>query len=201
MDTRNAARPACQNHHPQCPRANPFGGVTVPPQQRAAPRQTAQQMPAPRMAAKPAARQTAAPAENQLAAAHANRPCGQRRAHLCAYACDYVLEHGAAVPLEEQRAEGRLAMREGAAHLPEDGYYMILWEMGVTQCEGQAALHLKINDAAVPLVHRLAPGYESGQQVTWLNAGDKLRLCADAAAEMPARITCGSTQLTIIRLG
>jgi hypothetical protein len=199
MDTRTpgAARPACQAHHPNCPRANLFGGVA-----------TQQQRPAPRTAAKPAAGQTAAyaenqPAENRPATAHANRAGCPRRAHLCAYASDYVLEHGAAVPLEEQRADGRLAMLEGVAHLPEDGYYMILWEIGVAQAEGPAALHLKINDAAVPLVHRLAPGYESGQQVTWLSAGDKLCLCAEApaAAGEPARVTCGNTELTIVRLG
>jgi len=192
MDTRN-----CPMHHPCCPHANLFGGMVAPPPQR-----SAQQRPAQRTAA-PAARQTAMPAENQPAAAPAGRASCPRRAHLCAYASDYVLENSAVVPLEERRAEGKLAIQEGAAYLPEEGYYMILWEMGVTQAEGQAALHLQINDGAVPLVYQLAPGYESGQQITWLNAGDKLRLCTDAptAAEEPARITCGSTQLTIIRLG
>jgi len=125
-----------------------------------------------------------------------------RRAHLCAYAQDYAMEipeGWAAIPLEAQRAEGGCAMENCAAAVPEDGYYMILWEMGVAEACGQAALHLKINEGAVPLVHQLAPGYESGQQVTWLSAGDMLHLGIDAME--PARIHCGSTQLAIIRLG
>jgi len=140
--------------------------------------------------------------EQEPAEAPARAGLTQHRAHLSAYARDYALEiqeGPAAIPLEAQRMEGRFAMADSVAVVPDNGYYMVLWEIGVTEACGRAALHLKINEGAVPLVHCIAPGYESGQQVTWLSAGDKLHLGIEAAE--PARITCGGTQLTIIRLG
>jgi len=103
------------------------------------------------------------------------------------------------IPLCVHRAEGRFAMEGGIACVPEDGYYIILWEMGTEACAGAAALHLMINEAAVPLVHQLNPGYESGQQITWLNAGDKLSLAVDTSEHM--ELTCSGAQMTIIRLG
>jgi len=144
-------------------------------------------------------------AKTQTAAAKPKEaPAAQVRTgvHLSAYVKDCTVAANAghaAIPLCVHRAEGRFAMEEGVAHVPEDGYYIILWEMGTAACGGAAALHLIINESAVPVMHQLSPGYESGQQITWLNAGDQLSLAVDAAE--CAEVVCSGTQLTVIRLG
>ena len=143
--------------------------------------------------------QTAAAKPKAASAPHMHSRAG---VHLSAYVKDCAVaanEGNAVIPLCAHRAEGRFAMENGVACLPEDGYYMILWEMGTAACAGAAALHLIINEVAVPLMHQLSPGYESGQQITWLNAGDKLSLAIDTAES--AELTCSGTQLTVIRLG
>jgi len=134
-------------------------------------------------------------------------PAQPKRAWLSAYAKDFTLtiaegEHKAPLPLEAQRAEGGMAVSEGRTTAPEDGYYMLLWELGVGGAQGGATLHLGINDCASQLTYALHPGYDSGQQVTWLSAGDKIGLflqseCQDAKAE----VQCTSAQFTVIRLG
>ncbi|MCL1951932.1 MAG: hypothetical protein FWF60_03810 [Oscillospiraceae bacterium] len=126
------------------------------------------------------------------------------RSHLSAYAADFTVtaEHGRKepLPLAAQRAEGGMALADGGVAVPEDGYYMVLWELGVAGADGEAALHLGVNDAASQLTYALRPGYDNGQQVTWLGKGDRLGLFLQAEDER-AEIHCGSAQFTVIRLG
>ena len=201
MDTRRPS--GCSG--PNCPGAGHsiFGGMPVQhrPVQRAPQRQQ-QQLKQPQKF--PTAGQTHAThaAKPKAAPLQTTQIPARTGVHLSAYVkdCTVAAQEGhAVIPLCMHRAEGRFAMEEGAARVPEDGYYMILWEMGTAACGGAAALHLIINEAAVPLMHQLNPGYESGQQITWLNAGDKLSLAVDASE--CAEVTCSGTQLTIIRMG
>jgi len=126
------------------------------------------------------------------------------RAYLSAYAADFSVaaESGRQepLPLGTQRADGGMALEDGAVTIPEDGYYMVLWELGVAGVQGEATLHLGVNGAASQLTCALYPGYDSGQQVTWLGAGDKLGLFMRAESDT-AEIHCGSAQFTVIRLG
>ena len=192
MDTRKPS--GCNG---ACPRAGYgiFGGMQMQhrPVQRDPQRQQPQKFPA------AAAQTQTAPAKPKAPPEPVQPRTG---VHLSAYVKDCTVaasEAHAVIPLCVHRAEGRFSMAESVACVPQDGYYIILWEMGTAACEGMAALHLIINEAAVPLLHQLNPGYESGQQITWLNAGDKLSLAVDAAE--CAEVTCSGTQLTIIRLG
>ena len=184
MDTRKPSN--CNGAN--CPRAghNIFGGMQTQH------RRTPQQFPA---GAAPQSKAKPKPAPTHHMQAYAS-------VHLSAYVKDCIIaaaEGGAVVPLCMHRAEGKFVMKDGVARVPEDGYYMILWEAGTAACEGAAALHLRINEADVPVIHQLTPGYESGQQITWLNAGDQLSLVVDASEH--AELTCSGAQLTIIRLG
>jgi len=130
-------------------------------------------------------------------------PAGRERSWLSAYAKDFrVAAEGtekAPLPLERQRADG-LALDDGVVTVPEDGYYMVLWELGVAGANGEATLQLGINDAASQLTYALHPGYDSGQQVTWLSKGDKVGLFARAEGGK-AEVNCSSAQFTVIRLG
>ena len=129
-----------------------------------------------------------------------------KRAYISAFAKGFSISAGAGeravLPLEAQRSDGGMILAGGTASVPEDGYYMALWELGVTGAEGAAALHLGINEAASQLTYTLHPGYDSGQQVTWLNAGDRVSLLLQTQEGVEkAEVQCGSAQLTVIRLG
>lgn len=163
-------------------------------------RASALSQPQPRQAAAPVPAAPAPPAPTLSAPAAAQL----KRGYLSAYAKDFhtVAACGTKtpLPLEQQRADGGLCLRGGLAVLPEDGYYMLLWELGVAGVNGEATLQLGINDAASQLTYALCPGYDSGQQISWLSAGDKVGLFAQAG-EAQAELQCGSAQLTVIRLG
>jgi hypothetical protein len=149
----------------------------------------------------------------------AESPAAQAaRAHFAAFAQSYALtlpaEKGAAIPLplRQQRAEGGFYAdssepKSGGAVIPADGYYILLWETGVTRTEGAAALELGGNDGGSVLAERLEAGYYSGQQHSWFNQHDRVTLrLRSAAAEDDAEPTgatvAGATaQLTVIRLG
>jgi len=191
----DAKKPAAYG---QCPhRAGRPARPQPPVVQRASAAALSQQKPAPAMnpAAQPAARPAPPPPP----------PAQPKRAWLSAYAKDFTVtaESGkrAALPLETQRADGGMALGSGGVTVPEDGYYMVLWELGVSGANGgEAALQLGINEAASQLTYALHPGYDSGQQVTWLSKGDTLGLFAHTADEK-AEVNCGSAQFTVIRLG
>jgi len=159
---------------------------------------------APKASAAALAQPQTAPATSAPTPPPPPSPAQFRRAYLSAYARDFTVtaESGkkAPLPLEAQRAEGGMALGSSGVAVPEDGYYMLLWELGVAGADGGATLQLGINDAASQLTYALRPGYDSGQQVTWLNAGDKLGLFAQAEDDK-AEIHCGSAQITVIRLG
>jgi len=145
---------------------------------------------------------TAIPAEQ----AHMPPAARMKRAYLSAYAENFTLaaEEGAKLflPVEAQRADGGMAMAEGILAVPEDGYHMLLWELGVGGAQGAATLQLGINEAASQLTYALHPGYDSGQQVTWLSAGDKVGLfLQNECGESKAEVQCTSAQFTVIRLG
>jgi len=129
-----------------------------------------------------------------------------KRAWLSAYAKDFTLamdegECRRALPLEPQRAEGGMGISDGRTTAPEDGYYMLLWELGVGGADGGATLQLGINDAASQLTYALHPGYDNGQQVTWLSRGDRVGLFLQAGEGEKAEVRCTSAQFTVIRLG
>jgi hypothetical protein len=134
-------------------------------------------------------------------------PALPKRAWLSAYAKDFTVtvnegELKAPLPLEPQRAEGGMGISDGRTAAPEDGYYMLLWELGVGGAQGGATLQLGINDAASQLTYALHPGYDNGQQVTWLNKGDRVGLFLQAEdKDGKAEAQCTSAQLTVIGLG
>ena len=107
---------------------------------------------------------------------------------------------GTVIPLEKQRAEGGFALKRGVAAVPEDGFYMLLWELGVTKADGAADLRLGINDDGTVLSEALRPGFDSGQQVTWLSKGDKLSLQLIGEGEQQD-IEVNSARLTVLRMG
>ena len=140
------------------------------------------------------------------AAAPPHVPAQPKRAWLSAYAKDFTVtvdqgEHMRALPLEPQRAEGGMGVSDGRTAAPEDGYYMLLWELGVDGAQGEATLQLGINEAASQLTYALHPGYDNGQQVTWLGRGDKVGLLLRAGDGEKAEVRCTSAQFTVIRLG
>ena len=134
-------------------------------------------------------------------------PLQPTRAWLSAYAKDFTVaidvgEHKAPLPLEPQRAEGGMAVTEGRTAAPEDGYYMLLWELGVGSAQGGATLQLGVNECASQLTYALHPGYDNGQQVTWLSKDDKVGLFLQNECEKnKAEVQCTSAQFTVIRLG
>lgn len=134
-------------------------------------------------------------------------PAQIKRAYLSAYAKDFTVTvdegaHKAPLPLEAQRAEGGMAIAEGRMAAPEDGYYMLLWELGVGSADGEATLQLGVNECASQLTYALHPGYDNGQQVTWLSKGDKVGLFLQTECEeSKAEVQCTSGQFTVIRLG
>jgi len=152
-----------------------------------------------RAAAKLAANQAAAappPAQS------ARKPALGRN-YLSAYAKDFRLTptaQGTVVPLERQRGEGGCAFKHGVATIPEDGFYMLLWELGLICAQGCADLRLGINQMGTVLSHAPKPGYDSGQQVTWLNKGDQIGLQLAGEGEQP-EMHGSDAQLTILRMG
>ena len=193
----DAKKPAAYG---QCPhRAGRQARPQPPVVQRASAAALSQHRPAPAMnpAAQPAARPAPPPPP----------PAQPKRAWLSAYAKDFTVaidEGGqkAPLPVEAQRAEGGMVIADGITTAPEDGYYMLLWELGVGGAQGEATLQLGINEAASQLTYALHPGYDSGQQVTWLSAGDRVGLFIQSEdAEARAEAQCTSAQFTVIRLG
>jgi len=116
--------------------------------------------------------------------------------YLSAYAGRFTLEDGQTLPLVQQRASGGFALRESAAIIPVDGYYMLLWELGTEEAQEGTQLCLGINKAEAQL-SLPRPGYDAAQQITWLNKDDKVRLFAKGGGT--AKFS--SAMLTIIRLG
>jgi len=210
MELRRPAAFACA----QCPHRNgpgvqrPSGaaGRQPPPsaQAQARPSSPAQAQARP---SSPAQAQAASARKTPAVPEPPPSPPAQRgRAYLSAYAEGFTVtvdEGGQKVllPLAAQRAAG-MAISEGRAAAPEDGYYMLLWELGVGGAEGKATMHLGVNEAASQLTYPLRPGYDSGQQVTWLSAGDEVGLFLQAEDEnAEAEVQCTSAQFTVIRLG
>ena len=175
--------------------------------QQSTPRAAAATQPRPQAAPKPAAPPAAtAPTATSLAA-QAARAQAPARAYLSAYVKDFHVAptaKGAAIPLEPQRAEGGFAVRRGAAVVPADGYYMILWEVGITQAGSGANLYFGINQSVSQISYTLQPGYDSGQQVTWLSENDRLslqlRLEGEPEGDVP-EVQGSSAQLTVLRMG
>jgi len=125
------------------------------------------------------------------------------RSFLSAFAADFkcsLSEKGTVIPLEQQHGEGGYALKCGVATVPEDGFYMLLWELGVNSAQGTADLRLGINDAGTLLSEALAPGYDSGQQVTWLCKGDQLSLQLVGEGDQP-ELHGNSARLTVLRMG
>ena len=125
------------------------------------------------------------------------------RSFLSAFAADFKRcpsEKGAVIPLEQQHGEGGYALKRGVATIPEDGFYMLLWELGVIRAEGVADLRLGINQEGTVLSEDIAPGYDSGQQVTWLCRGDELSLQLVGEGEQP-EIHGNCARLTVLRMG
>jgi len=147
------------------------------------------------------------PAAQETPAPPPPAPSQLKRAYLSAYAKDFTVaidekETKRPLPLEAQRTEGGFGLAEGRTAAPEDGYYMLMWELGVGDARGGATLQLGINDCASQLTYALHPGYDSGQQVTWLSQGDKIGLFLQAECEQSkAEVQCTSAQFTVIRLG
>ena len=169
------------NNCSNCPRRNMYV-----PQQRSAPRP------------QQAKTQAAAPIQ-----AAQEKPPAFGRCYLSAYAKDFTVTpsvQGTALPLEMQRTEGSYELRQGIVSIPADGYYMLLWETGITAAEGCAGLRIGINDAGMPINTGLRPGYDSGQQVTWLAEGDKLSIQVTGEAGLP-EVQGSSAQLTVLRMG
>ncbi len=156
----------------------------------------------------------AAPARSESA------PNAALRTHFAAYAQEYTLrlpaEKDAAIslPLRQQRiaggfhAGGNRAAETAASHcaavIPAEGYYICLWETGVTRVEGAAALELGVNESGSILAERLEPVYYSGQQYTWFHKGDCVTLRLRTHADQPgtgALVEGSAAQLTLIRLG
>jgi len=134
------------------------------------------------------------------------QPAQLERGYLSAYAKDFhaAVEGGKMepLPLEEQRAGGGMRLDGGVVAAPEDGYYMVLWELGVADAQGEATLQMGVNDAASQLTYALHPGYDSGQQVTWLSRGDRAGLFLKTEDDgEKAEVQCTSAQFTVIRLG
>jgi len=150
---------------------------------------------APAVRQSPSAHPVRAPAAPQLASPH------PEKVYIFAYAKDFTLSpaegEGAALPLEQQRVSGGFSLREGILTVPADGYYMLLWELGVEEAQGSVQLCLGLNGSSAQLTHGLQPGYDSAQQVTWLGAGDKVRLFAKGSG----KIVCTRAMLTILQLG
>jgi len=129
-----------------------------------------------------------------------------RQVYISAYAKDFTLSlsqgnskegEDAALPLEQQRVSGGFTLKDGTAAVPADGYYMLLWELGVDEARGEARLHLGINEGSAQLTHGMQPGCDSAQQVTWLSAGDRVKLLAKGKGTFK----CSGAMLTIVRLG
>jgi len=212
MDTRRpAAYGQCpyRNNRPAQPNQMMRAPAQAPPASRASAASLARPNPAAKPTLIPAAEPKPEPAPPKLQPTQAKPlpsppPAQPARAWLSAYAKDFTVaaESGGKepLPLEPQRSDGGLALGPGGVTVPADGYYMLLWELGVAGASGGATLQLGINDAASQLTYALQPGYDSGQQVTWLSKGDKLALYAQADSEK-AEINCSSAQFTVIRLG
>ena len=177
--------------------------MRVPMQAPAAPRATASALSRPQPAVQPAEKPAAQPV-TQPAPPPPPPPAQFKRSYLSAYARDFHLNADGGkkhpLPLELQRGEGGMGIAGGVVTVPEDGYYLAMWELGVAGAQGGPTLQLGINDAVSQLTYALHPGYDSGQQVTWLNKGDKVGLFLQAGEDR-AEADCGSAQFTVIRLG
>ncbi|MDR2525641.1 MAG: hypothetical protein LBC83_05595 [Oscillospiraceae bacterium] len=134
------------------------------------------------------------------------------RAHYAAYADTFELRLPAGegdtmvIPMEEKRAGGgfRTGCPAGCgAVVPAAGYYLLLWELGIEAVEGAAVLELGVNDRGTVLSESVAPGYDSGQQFSWLEQDDCVTLgCRHAERSGDDLMVHGKTaQLTLIRLG
>jgi len=129
-------------------------------------------------------------------------PPAAGRSYLCAFAGEFKLQpakNGAAVPLVRQQGEGGYGFKRGVITIPADGFYMLLWELGVEQASCHADLRLGINQTGTVLSEALAPGYDSGQQITWLCRGDQISLqfVGDGGHEVHTT----QAQLTVLRMG
>ncbi|MCL2531246.1 MAG: hypothetical protein FWE40_03705 [Oscillospiraceae bacterium] len=129
-------------------------------------------------------------------------PPSTTRSYFSAHAEHYHLtpcSGGAVIPLQPHHSQGRYACQGGVITIPDDGYYMLLWELTVDRVKPTAQLRLGINNSGSMLVSELTPGHDSGQQVTWLNRGSKvsLQVLKSEQGELQGK----HAQLTIIRLG
>ena len=161
---------------------------------------------------KPAAKTAVAaskPAESPKAAAEpapqqkSVKAAAFERSYLSAFVADIICkpsEEGAVIPLQQQRTEGGYTLKRGAVAVPEDGFYMLLWEIGLIHAQGGADLRLGINQTGTVLSQALQPGYDSGQQVTWLCQGDQLSLQLVGAGDQ-SEIHGNCARLTVLRMG
>jgi|GEM_PF-1378152 len=188
----------CQCYSCQCNRAGSRAGVA---RARTAAAQKKSEA-APKAAPKPEAQPKAETAPKKEPPPR-TKAATLARGHLAAYAAQLECKptaEGAIIPLEKQRAEGGFTLKRGEAVVPGDGFYMLLWELGVTKANGTANLRLGINDDGTVLSEALRHGFDSGQQVTWLSKGDKLSLQIVGEGEQPD-IEVNSARLTVLRMG
>jgi len=130
------------------------------------------------------------------------RPSAAPRSHFAAYADKFVLAtcgNGTVIPLRRHNSQGRYTCRHGVVTVPDDGYYMLLWELSIDRVKPIVQLQLGINDKGSMLCDALKPGHDSGQQVTWLRRGDKVSL--QVSGNEQGELHGKHAQLTIIRLG
>jgi len=124
------------------------------------------------------------------------------RSHFNAYAEYFILtpcSSGSVIPLQQHQSQGGYTCRGGAITIPSDGYYMLLWELGIEHAKPTVYLQLGINNSGSLLASELSPGHDSGQQTTWLNRGDMLSL--QVLGDEHGELHGSNAQLTIIRLG
>lgn len=106
---------------------------------------------------------------------------------------------GTAIPLQQHHSQGSYACQDSSVVIPNNGYYMLLWELTVDRVKPTTQLRLGINNSGSVLASELVPGHDSGQQVTWLNRGDKLSL--QVLRSEQGELQGKNAQLTIIHLG
>ena len=125
------------------------------------------------------------------------------RSFLSAFAANFKClpsENGTVIPLEQQQGAGGCTLEHGVVTVPDDGFYMLLWELGVVYAQGGANLQLGINKEGAVLSEAIMPSYDSGQQVTWLCQGDQISLQLAGAGEQP-EIHGNCARLTVLRMG
>jgi hypothetical protein len=123
--------------------------------------------------------------------------------HLFAWAGTQILRTDCGpLPLELQRSKGNLTFDNCEAVIADDGYYMVIWEASFAADDPGRNLNLTISGQNVQLSGAIEATSYSGQQVTWLSAGDMLTLslAPESNAQPAEALELSSAQMTVIRL-